>query len=158
MDGLQWKTPLKWMIWGVFPYFLETPISYIDMHACVSIFSISIGGFIAGRLGVWVSLKDCKVGPVSYKWRWSDKRALLNGLWQMGNSGYILTLLIGLITRGSGAHLAGTKAFFSGTTKHHRVGNVTLGVMGISTWIGNIWYDLFHDSAEAKMFLERVLV
>ena len=25
-DGLQWKNLLKWMIWGVFPLFLETPL------------------------------------------------------------------------------------------------------------------------------------
>ena len=28
MDGLQWKTLLKWMIWG-YHYFFETPISHL---------------------------------------------------------------------------------------------------------------------------------
>ena len=31
MDGLQWKTLIKWMIWGYIPLFLETPI-YISIY------------------------------------------------------------------------------------------------------------------------------
>ena len=27
MDGLQWKIPLKWMIWG-YPYFRKPPNGY----------------------------------------------------------------------------------------------------------------------------------
>ena len=35
MDGLQWKTLLKWMIWGV-PLFSETPISDFDIDMTVT--------------------------------------------------------------------------------------------------------------------------
>ena len=33
MDGLQWKTLLKWMIWGV-PLFSETPESLPNILTC----------------------------------------------------------------------------------------------------------------------------
>ena len=32
MDDLQWKSLLKWMIWGVFPYFWKHPYIYIYIY------------------------------------------------------------------------------------------------------------------------------
>ena len=70
MDGLQWKTRLKWMIWG-YHYFLETSISYVDMHACLFYFYI---GFIAGRLGVRCLLRIARwVVSSRARYKWSDK-------------------------------------------------------------------------------------
>ena len=43
MDGLEWENLLKWMIWGVFPLFLATPMYFRAFIGAVTPFITSRG-------------------------------------------------------------------------------------------------------------------